>query len=296
MKNVTFVLLLVSMLFQACSTDPVVTGPAEQENRKIRSILVEKPNFPGSDFRITFDSRGRPIRYSDITDQDIFRSFQYNNNGQVINIEHSGPQNYIEEFYYENERLEYQTTLINQSEVLLEFIYSTSEIQVLRFIDDIYHSTIFFGFSDPEYEQLTEVRSYDGGGQLRHQYNLEYDDFDNIVLQEQYSFEPFIQEMVFNRRISQIFDQGINPLYDSDQPGWMPAWFMSHPESESFIENISRFSPNNVSSRIITNADGSSSNISYDYEYDDFGYPSQLMRITDGEFDIRKYGFEYYYN
>ena len=290
------VLLVLLLTMASCSPDAISTEPNVQAGRSLRIIYVEKPGFADSDFKMTFDSDGRPVNYSDISGQNIYRTFQYNSNQQLTLINYQEPQLYEEAFIYEGNLLKLQTAQVNQSAISLEFIYNPSEVQVVRFIDDQFHSTFFFTFSGPELENLMEVKSYDGGGLLRHQYNFEYDDTGNILEQEHYRYDPFTQEMTFNRRISQQYDGAINPFYNVDLPGWMPAWYMAHFEASTFIENISRFSPNNVISRSVVDANGISSNIVFDYEYDEAGYPLNGTRITDGEFDIQRYRFEYFYN
>lgn len=274
----------------------ILPEPNQPSQRSIRSISVEKPGFPESDYRILFDDDGKPLSYSSISSDELYRSFEYSTDHTLIAITDYSPQEQTQQFHYSNNRLVSQTAEVNQSEILLEYIYNDEEVQVLRFIDNLYHSTIFFVFSDPSLEFLLEIKSYDGVGQLRHHYLMEYDTYGNVISEEHFRYDFVLDELVLEKRIEQQYDQLKNPLYETGQPGWMPAWYMAHLDSESFIENISRFAPYNVLTRSIVMASGQSKTTSFQYEYDAQGFPLNCTRLTDGEFDLRKYRFEYYYN
>ncbi len=294
MRKNWFLLIILTQL--SCSTEMNLPEQNQSGTRRISSLTIEKPGFPNSDYRIQFDEKGKPLSFSSLNTDHLFRTFEYGSDGKLYYIRDFLPQEQLQEFEYRNNRLSNQTTFIDQSEILLEYIYNENEVQVLRFIDGLYHSTIFFVFSDDGLQFVEEIRSYDGGGQLRHRYLLDYDLSGNVISEEHFRYDIFVQEMVLERRIEQLYDQRKNPLYDTNQPGWMPAWHMAHLDSESIIENISRFASHNVLSRTITTANGQSKIMTFQYEYDAFGFPLSSTRTTDGEFDIRKYRYQYFYN
>ncbi|NNF74962.1 MAG: hypothetical protein HKN00_07250 [Flavobacteriaceae bacterium] len=292
--NSLYLFLTLIILLSGCSTETTVFNSLEDSEQVLRSITVEKVDIPESGYIMMFDQYGRPSNYTSIDHMDLFRSFTYNSDGQLATINYEIPSSASYQFQYEAGRLGEQDGFTNGDTVNMRFLYNSNEVQTLRFINDQYHSTSFFIFSDESLQTLQEVRSYDGGGQLRHQYQFEYDPRGNIIEEEHFVYDPFNDMMRFDHRVQQQFDDGRNPLTNSQQFDWMEAWYLSFFEQDTFIENISRRAPNNVLNQNIVSYIGQSTTHAFSYEYNAFNYPVKATRITNGEFGILKFSFAYY--
>ena len=296
MKNrLLFLRIFIMVIFIGCSPEIVTNFQFENPTLIIKKIKVEKPlSDTIGGFVMNFDEKGRPINYTSLDETSVFREFVYGNNQQLESLYFYGTQTITYNYLYSDGRLSEQSGENLSGQTTQIFYYNDITVQSVLFNNEIYSSTNFFTFENEERTRLIEIKTYDGGGVLKHHYLFDYDENNNVIKETHYIDSPVDDTLILFSTIEQTFDDRNNPLKNSDHFRWMEAWYLSHNESNTFIENISRHSLNNIVSRTSTNQFGISSHQTFDYQYNNFNYPISATRLTNGEFEQRNYTFTYH--